>query len=547
MKRMTPYALPVAAIIVAALFILSAHSERNRDLRRARTLFEGRLRTVAALAAEGIEEAVLSTSLLYEMYADRLLTTARWMRAPTENPDALEGMLSSMEVVVHVHVHDDGTGTGQFGPVPPDRHGPFLAWMKNAADGEPRMDGPLQELALICIAHDEPTGRSITCQDAAALVALRREAGIGPMLSDLVSLDLRYVALQDEEGILAAAPPGCRMSAWGDDPVLRRTRQRGSFHSRLIETADGPLFEGLQPFEMVDGTTVVLRLSMDAEPLISMEAGARRRFQVTTSLAVALLLLLNGAVFVVRRSRMRRERMAQELAREQEANRWFALVGQMAATVAHEVRNPLNTVRMVASRLRKEFFPGGDSGAEYAALLDALEGEASRVNRVVTDFLELGKPLRLQFETVDAAQALEEAVAPKVLRAAAEDKQVVLHLHCAGPVALDRGRFAQILGNLLDNAIDAILPGQAVSVTARRMEQSLQIEIADEGPGMTEEEIRETMKPFVSRKATGTGLGFTVVERLVAAMGGHFHLRPGATGGLVAQVSLPLVQEEHLP
>jgi two-component system sensor histidine kinase AtoS len=215
------------------------------------------------------------------------------------------------------------------------------------------------------------------------------------------------------------------------------------------------------------------------------------------------------------------------------------MIGEMAATVAHEVRNPLSTVRMAAQRLQREFQVAEADREEYAELIDVLMSESDRVGTVVTEFLELGRPLALELEELPASQLLDEALAPLRLRSEQEDKRLQQETRGSAQVRVDRRRFTQLLGNLVSNALDAVPAQGWVRVLADCDRDGLHVTIEDNGAGMDADTLGSITKPFFTTKTRGTGLGLPLAKRLATAHGGSlsFSSQPGE--GTQVQLFLP--------
>ena len=211
----------------------------------------------------------------------------------------------------------------------------------------------------------------------------------------------------------------------------------------------------------------------------------------------------------------------------------------MASTVAHEVRNPLNTLKMAAQRLAREFEIGDDDRADYDVLVGVLGSEVDRVEAVVTEFLELGRPLVLERAAIPIARLVEEAAASLRLRAEQEGKKLETDADVQELFRLDRRRLVQVLVNLGGNALDAIDAGGTVTIRARLRQDVLVLDVEDDGPGMDDAAREQALQPFFTTKSRGTGLGLPLARRLVEAHGGTLTLEKRTGGGTRATVLIP--------
>lgn len=538
--------VPAITLVVGAVILVRGHWERQRVTEEIKELFTDHVESVASLIKEGADEAAMSTALMYDLTEEHLLTTAHLFAATRGLEHRDEGLLRDEDWKVKVVLEDDGTATGDWGEIPESERQAFLERMMEAGQGELVDDGPVGDLDLLCLFHSVPDGRAIICRDAERLSELRRTTGIGPMLKGVIQRDVLYVALQDAEGVLAVAPSTELVSKWAADPWLEETLSKAApvGSSRLRNVNGRVIFEGLIPFEMADESVVLLRVGIDASKLMEIQETSKRRYTALVALVAGIFLFVTFLTWMAWRWQSRREEIELSMALQEEQRKHWETIGQMAATVAHEVRNPLNTVNMAAQRLAQEFDVPADERPEFDEMIGVLQTEAKRVGRVVTEFLDLGKPLLLARAQVDAGDAVNEACAPMSMRARSEGKELTIDNRCDGKVDMDPARFRQMMANLIDNALDAVSPGGRVEVRASCADGGLSVQISDDGPGLTSEQVAEVLKPFVSFKSSGTGLGLPLVKRLVEAHGGSFELTSALGKGTAAAVFIPSSKKE---
>lgn len=212
----------------------------------------------------------------------------------------------------------------------------------------------------------------------------------------------------------------------------------------------------------------------------------------------------------------------------------LAAVGQLAAGVGHELRNPLTSIKMLVQT--------GLEGADRLTADDlrVIEGEIRRMERSLQTFLEFARPPKLERRPVELGAVLG-AVAGLV-RGRAEQQRVRTAVELPdGPVELaaDAGQLQQVFVNLVLNALDAMPAGGALTVTARRAGPQVEVEVADTGPGVAPAMLPRLFQPFASSKDTGLGLGLVISRRIVEDHGGTLTAgaRPG--GGARFVVRLP--------
>jgi signal transduction histidine kinase len=229
--------------------------------------------------------------------------------------------------------------------------------------------------------------------------------------------------------------------------------------------------------------------------------------------------------------------------REREALRaeQLAAVGQLAAGLAHELRNPLTSMKILIQTAAEE---GGDAclmGRDLAVLQE----ETGRLERLVTTFLEFARPPNLEKIPLDVRglvdQTLHLVSGPAAQHDVAVEYQPASH---AQHVEADPIQIRQVLLNLLLNALDALPHGGTVRVTSEivgsESEPWLVMKVADNGPGIPSDEADRIFEPFVSTKETGTGLGLPICRRIVEAHGGTIAVENGTAGGAEFAVRLPI-------
>ncbi|MCP4600115.1 MAG: hypothetical protein GY847_06190 [Proteobacteria bacterium] len=536
---------PVLVIALGGAVIVSAYVQRGQVIDDVRHSFETHVESVARLVREGVREATAAVDLIYTLSEDNMETTVDLLTYLKE--EALDSTRFETEGV-RVWLLETATGEfdGRWGPLESKAREVLIREILKGEEGELIETEIARQNGLYCAYYVFEEGRRIACKDAADLSQLRRETGLGPLLREVVSQDVVFVAIQDENGMLASSQETGKLSEWGEDTFLARARD--SKEKRLIfrktDREGVPLFEGAEAFPLPDGTVAVLRVGVDASSLINAEEQVDSHYRILVAVVALLVLISLVATWLLGRWERRRQEAGLKLAEREEESRHWQAMGQMAATVAHEVRNPLSTVKMAAQRLGSEFNVSQADRSEHDGLIDVLQSEVDRVNLVVTEFLELGRPLELSLEMVVVESILSETMAPLRLRAEQEGKQLELENRFDGTVRVDRQRLIQIVSNLLGNALDAIDSGGKVSLRSYRKEDDLHLEINDDGEGMDKETLDRVQEPFVTTRAKGTGLGIPLASRLIEAHGGVLTMTSTPDKGTRVHVLLPTPARE---
>ncbi|GAB7022093.1 two-component system sensor histidine kinase NtrB [Salidesulfovibrio brasiliensis] len=243
-----------------------------------------------------------------------------------------------------------------------------------------------------------------------------------------------------------------------------------------------------------------------------------------------------GRRLVLIRDRTRIKSLEEDL---DEARR-LAAVGQLAAGVAHEVRNPLSSLRGFA-----QFFAEKLRGqAPLDAYATTMVQEADRLNRVVTDLLYLARPRELAPESVDIAAAADALV--KLMRFDLEHRSVEPDMDIQAPfVMADPDGLRQMLLNLMANALDALDGREDGQITLRTTPDrgGTWVIVEDNGAGMDEETREQALEPFFTGKRTGTGLGLAIVQNIMRAHKGRIDIDSEPGRGTAVKLFFPDLEE----
>jgi signal transduction histidine kinase len=222
-----------------------------------------------------------------------------------------------------------------------------------------------------------------------------------------------------------------------------------------------------------------------------------------------------------------------------------AVVGRLAAAIAHEIRNPLNYINLTLDHLRSTFAPEDpEKGETFARLTDQLKTEVRRINRHITDFLKYSRPSMIELQRIDLRAEAEDAL--RVIQAQADERGVGMHLEVEEnmPSAMaDREALRSVLTNLLVNGLQAFDgDGGNVRIAIRqdRDDDRAIIEISDTGRGIAPEDIAKVFEPYYSTKETGTGLGLAIVRKAIDDHGGTISVYSKQGSGTTFTITLPL-------
>jgi|GEM_PF-64461 signal transduction histidine kinase len=258
---------------------------------------------------------------------------------------------------------------------------------------------------------------------------------------------------------------------------------------------------------------------------------------LTSSLVMGVLFLILRTI-VKRGEAMIEERNQEQLRLKEEVNqnRHLSAIGEMTASISHEIRNPLGIIRSSAELLKKKidrFEPGNP-------IADVIIEEAGRMNAIITDFLTYARPRSMNPRLChlrDILQKNQIFLAPELEKGGYD-----LQIYCAprvDEICADPDMLYQAFLNLILNAMQAMPQGGKIRVSIHNATEWTHVFFEDSGKGISEEVLARIREPFFTTKDKGTGLGLGIVEKILAAHGGKMEISNRQEGGLRVKVSLP--------
>lgn len=215
----------------------------------------------------------------------------------------------------------------------------------------------------------------------------------------------------------------------------------------------------------------------------------------------------------------------------------LAAIGQMAATVAHEIRNPLGGIRGFAALLARDI----DEEDPRTRLVEKILAGSKSLERVVTDLLEFTRPLQLRLQSVP----LRELAASSLMYVDFGQRSIAVEneIDPADRVMADPDKLRQVLLNVLINAVQSIEDDGQIRIESSRYDGWIELRIADNGCGMTAQQVEQIFSPFFTTKEKGTGLGLAIAAKIVEAHGGRISAGSTPGSGSTFTIALPRAEQ----
>jgi PAS domain S-box-containing protein len=234
----------------------------------------------------------------------------------------------------------------------------------------------------------------------------------------------------------------------------------------------------------------------------------------------------------------------------------LAALGEMAAAIAHEVKNPLAGIEVMAGILRRQLASSPDA----QAVLKDIINEAKMANAIVQDVLEFVRPIRLEVERVSLPEVIHDAVTMAESHVPRGHTTVSVQLSQElPPIQGDEHQLRQLFTNLLTNGFEALNGTGGVDIRGSLTEEDhgtatdpkptpmVMIEVVDNGPGVPRDIAEKVFSPFFTTKAQGSGLGLAIVRKIVDAHDGRIDLSTRPGGGACFRIMLPVSSPEATP
>jgi signal transduction histidine kinase len=349
--------------------------------------------------------------------------------------------------------------------------------------------------------------------------------------------DIDHIGLIDNNGKILAHTDSRLINQRREEPLVGEARSSPHAVGRVVQHGgSGDHYDIVKKINVNGAPMGFLEIGLSLEP---MQSAWRRSLHSMLFVGAAVLIIgIFGmaTIFYLQHSHLRKVgSLEAEISRQERLSQ----LGNMAATVAHEIRNPLNSVSMGLQRLKAEFTPTQDPD-DYARFLTLMQEEVGRLNSIVEQFLSLARPLKLHPDKISLKEFLDELTVLTAAEARAANTQVDVKISAGLPVLeADRNHLKQVLFNLVLNGIQAMPRGGTLTIEARPDKDFLDLTVADQGTGMTPETAKRIFEPYFTTKTNGSGLGLAIARRIIEAHHGAISVESAPESGSRFRVRLP--------
>jgi signal transduction histidine kinase len=354
------------------------------------------------------------------------------------------------------------------------------------------------------------------------------------------SQGLVYIVVMDRQGTILDAtgrvPEKWREADMHLSEILSGKR---TIESRKVIYQGRNLLDMAIPFVLNDKIAGVVRIGLERESMDRILTENRRNMMIFSILIVLIALL---AMWLLFHNQNRHLAGIVEMERRLDKAERLSALGQLAAGVAHEIRNPLNAVSMASQRLKRDFVPADeDKAREFQSLAGVIRDEIRRLNGIIEEFLTFSKSRRLEFHDYPVTDVLQKIV--NLIREEATAKNIDIRTHWStdgAVIPMDMDKLQQALLNIIKNAMESIDGKGVIDITVtQKTKDKVSIKVSDTGCGMTSNEVERIFSPEYTTKEKGLGLGLPLAHEIVRGHSGEILVFSEQGSGTTFEIILP--------
>lgn len=405
----------------------------------------------------------------------------------------------------------------------------------------------LKKIGFIALSRRDESGTIIIALDKESLRYWGMRVSVEKAMEKLgEGQGLVYLTVRDKKGMPLGNAGDLPEELKTDNPLVAKILSGTlPFESRNVNVGDKSLFEIVAPLRLGGEIAGTIRLGLDRGNTDQILDENRRNMFIFLAFVVMIALL---SMWLLYHDQNRHLAGIVEMTHQLEKAERLSSLGQLAAGVAHEIRNPLNAISMASQRLKREYMPVDEERKkEFETLAGVIRDEIRRLNGIIEEFLTFSKSRRLELRDCPLQEVLqkivnlisEEAAAKGIsLRTDWRSEQVV--------IPMDMDKLQQALLNFVKNAMESISGEGMVTLSIRHEEKGrVNVRITDTGCGITTEEVDRIFNPEYTTKEKGLGLGLPLAHEIIRGHGGEIRVVSQKGEGTTFEILLPKERHEE--
>ncbi len=401
----------------------------------------------------------------------------------------------------------------------------------------------LKKIGYIALQRKDGSGTIIIALDREGLIFWGLKVSVQKAIEKLgegQKQGLVYMLMMNKKGMILGSS-GRLPEKWKEKEIQTYNLLAGTrkIESRKVIYLKKKLLDVATPLYINGKVAGIARLGLDREStdLILEE---NRNNLILFMMFVVLITLLS--MWLLYHNQNKHLAGIIEMERRLEKAERLSALGQLAAGVAHEIRNPLNAISMASQRVKREFLPADDDKhQEFKLLTEVIRDEIRRLNGIIEEFLSFSKSRRLELHNYPASEVLQKIVNLIAVEAAA--KGIVVKTDWSKDpiiIPMDMDKLQQALLNLVKNAMESINGEGIINLSVAHGNKGLVvITISDTGCGMSNDEVERIFNPEYTTKEKGLGLGLPLAHEIIRGHGGEIRVISAQGKGTTFEILLP--------
>ncbi|MFC1650691.1 sensor histidine kinase [Candidatus Latescibacterota bacterium] len=375
----------------------------------------------------------------------------------------------------------------------------------------------------------------------------RKSFGLGTLgtLFNGISRDegVSYIVLQDTLGIVVASPNVSEITRIKKDPFLVNAYDKG-WDYRTIRVDGEGILEVVSPLVMYENDYGLLRIGLNTFVIEEITQRTTRHFIILFAISIFsgaflfLYVMLRQNYMILNNEHDNILKEVKSMEEETRRSERLASMGYLAAGVAHEIRNPLNSISLIVQQLKGEI-KHGDKENEHIVMLSTVGNEITRISSIIEHFLRYAKLPDLSLSSSSLENLISEVLS--IVEITAESNKITINSEIESGITceLDKDQLKQAIVNIVLNAVDEIKHDGHITIKAGKYDNNISFRIEDSGKGIDKDILPKIFDPFFTTKDSGNGLGLSEVHRIVTAHGGRITAENAEDYGAVFTIKIP--------
>ncbi len=408
----------------------------------------------------------------------------------------------------------------------------------------------LRKIGYIALQRKDGNGTVIIALDREGMIYWGLRVAVRKAIEKLgegQKQGLVYMVIMNKKGQILGTS-GRQPEKWRttDMPINELLAGDRKMESRKVLYLKKNILDMAAPLYINGRVSGVIRIGLDKESTDEILAENRRNL---ISFMIFVVLITIFSMWFLYHNQNRHLASVVEIERRLEKAERLSALGQLAAGVAHEIRNPLNAISMASQRLKRDFIPADEEkGREFQLLSGVIRDEIRRLNGIIEEFLSFSKSRRLELRHYPVTEVLQKIV--NLIQEEAKARGITIRtvgFESPAILSMDMDKLQQALLNFVKNAMESIDGAGVVTMAVKRLDRDIiVISIADTGCGISTEEVERIFNPEYTTKEKGLGLGLALAHEIIRGHGGEIRICSTQNVGTTFEVLLPAVKSAEV-